>query len=91
MFITIVVAGCVLPLLISIVLLAYFCARWVAHGRRKRQILVDHAQDFRGPIAFLVSTLLREEERRIARGIVLSILLLVLWSNLLIVGAGELS
>jgi hypothetical protein len=75
-----------LPSVISLGFLAYFCVGWVIYKRKKEYTVADHAKEFLGVFATVIPRLLNEEERRLMRGIVLSVASLVACSSLVILG-----
>jgi hypothetical protein len=78
-----------LPSAISLGFLAYFCIRWVNFRRKRKYTTADHAKDFLGIFATVVPKLLNEEERRLMRGIVLSMASLIVCSSLVILGVKQ--
>lgn len=78
-----------LPSAISLGFLAYFCVRWMILKRKKKYTAVDHAKDFLGVFATVVPKLLNEEERRLMRGIVLSMASLIVCSSFVILGVRQ--
>ncbi|SDZ68177.1 hypothetical protein SAMN05518854_110195 [Variovorax sp. YR266] len=57
--------------------------------RKKKYTAVDHAKDFLGVFATVVPKLLNEEERRLMRGIVLSMASLIVCSSFVILGVRQ--
>lgn len=77
-----------LPSVISLIS-SYFCVRWVIFKRKKKYTAADHAKDFLGVFATVVPRLLNEEERRLMRGIVLSMASLIVCSSLVILAVKQ--